>query len=211
MSTVAIVQQILDGPWQHASAARQACRDQAWAASCVRLLRLGRPCLVAAITRVRRAGWERAYHAIYDALFRGDAVDETSDAPTEVACWSHVRRRFWEAAVPGFAVGRDGLLRIRHLYQLDQTGLTCRPLRDSKSAGRSSLRSSTNSSSGSVLRTISVAPPAAPWIDPDFEISWAVSAKAKSALSSALKRPGSREMGATGIICSNSAGLSERT
>lgn len=59
-------------------------------------------------------------HAIYDALFRGDAVDETSDAPTEVACWSHVRRRFWEAAVSGFAVGREGLLRIRHLYQLDQ-------------------------------------------------------------------------------------------
>jgi transposase len=59
-------------------------------------------------------------HAIYDALFRGDAVDEASDAPTEVACWSHVRRRFWEAAVSGFAVGREGLLRIRHLYQLDQ-------------------------------------------------------------------------------------------
>ena len=59
-------------------------------------------------------------HAIYDALFRGDAVDETSDAPTEVACWSHVRRRFWEAAVSGFAIGREGLLRIRHLYQLDQ-------------------------------------------------------------------------------------------
>jgi transposase len=59
-------------------------------------------------------------HAIYDALFRGDAVDEASEAPTEVACWSHVRRRFWEAAVSGFAVGREGLLRIRHLYQLDQ-------------------------------------------------------------------------------------------
>ncbi len=59
-------------------------------------------------------------HAIYDALFRGDAVDEESVAPTEVACWSHVRRRFWEAAVSGFAVGREGLLRIRKLYQLDQ-------------------------------------------------------------------------------------------
>ena len=59
-------------------------------------------------------------HAIYDALFRGDAVDEGSEAPTEVGCWSHVRRRFWEAAVSGFAVGREGLLRIRKLYQLDQ-------------------------------------------------------------------------------------------
>jgi len=59
-------------------------------------------------------------HAIYDALFRGDAVDDASDAPTEVACWSHARRRFWEAAVSGFAVGREGLLRIRRLYELDQ-------------------------------------------------------------------------------------------
>ena len=59
-------------------------------------------------------------HAIYDALFRGDTVDDASEAPTEVACWSHVRRRFWEAAVSGFATGREGLLRIRRLYQLDQ-------------------------------------------------------------------------------------------
>jgi hypothetical protein len=59
-------------------------------------------------------------HTIYDALFRGEAVDDPSEAPTEVDCWSHVRRRFWEAAVSGFAVGREGLLRIRHLYQLDQ-------------------------------------------------------------------------------------------
>ena len=58
-------------------------------------------------------------HAIYDALFRGDAVDHARDAPTEVACWSHARRRFWEAAVSGFAVGREGLLRIRKLYELD--------------------------------------------------------------------------------------------
>jgi transposase len=59
-------------------------------------------------------------HAIYDALFRGDAVDDGAEPPSEVACWSHVRRRFWEAAVSGFAVGREGLLRIRNLYQLDQ-------------------------------------------------------------------------------------------
>ncbi len=59
-------------------------------------------------------------HTIYDALFRGDAVDDASDAPTEVACWSHARRRFWEAAVSGFPVGREGLLRIRKLYQLEQ-------------------------------------------------------------------------------------------
>jgi transposase len=60
-------------------------------------------------------------HAIYDALFRGDAVDDPTSAPIEVACWSHARRRFWEAAVCGFPVGREGLLRIRKLYQLDQS------------------------------------------------------------------------------------------
>lgn len=60
-------------------------------------------------------------HAVYDALFRGDAVEAPSAAPTEVACWSHARRRFWEAAVSGFAVGREGLLRIRKLYELDQS------------------------------------------------------------------------------------------
>lgn len=60
-------------------------------------------------------------HAIYDALFRGEAVDDPEDAPTEVACWSHLRRRYWEAAVAGFSVGREGLLRIRKLYQLDQS------------------------------------------------------------------------------------------
>ncbi len=59
-------------------------------------------------------------HTIYDALFRGDAIDDASEPPTEVACWAHARRRFWEAAVCGFAVGREGLLRIRKLYEPDQ-------------------------------------------------------------------------------------------
>lgn len=58
-------------------------------------------------------------HVIYDALFRGDAVDDASEPPTEVGCWGHGRRRFWEAAVCGFAVGREGLLRIRKLCKLD--------------------------------------------------------------------------------------------
>jgi transposase len=60
-------------------------------------------------------------HAIYDALFRGDAVEDGATPPIEVACWSHARRRLWEAAVSGFAVGREGLLRVRKLYELDQT------------------------------------------------------------------------------------------
>ena len=59
-------------------------------------------------------------HTIYDALFRGDAVEDGADPPIEVACWSHARRRLWEAAVSGFAVGKEGLLRVRKLYELDQ-------------------------------------------------------------------------------------------
>ena len=58
-------------------------------------------------------------HVIYDALFRGDAVDDSQSPPLEVACWAHARRRFWEAAVSGFAIGREGLLRIRKIYELD--------------------------------------------------------------------------------------------
>jgi hypothetical protein len=58
-------------------------------------------------------------HTIYDALFRGDAVDDAKNAPLEVACWGHARRRFWEAAVSGFPVGREGLLRIRKLFEID--------------------------------------------------------------------------------------------
>ena len=59
-------------------------------------------------------------HTIYDALFRGDAVEDGNTPPVEVACWAHARRRLWEAAVSGFPVGREGLLRVRKLYELDQ-------------------------------------------------------------------------------------------
>jgi transposase len=67
-------------------------------------------------------------HAIYDALFRGDAVEDGITPPLEVACWAHARRRLWEAAVSGFAVGREGLLRVRKLYELDQAWSKLPPL-----------------------------------------------------------------------------------
>lgn len=65
-------------------------------------------------------------HVIYDALFRGDAVEDSSKPPKEVGCWSHARRRLWEAAVSGFAVGREGLFRTRKLFELDE-GWTALP------------------------------------------------------------------------------------
>jgi transposase len=60
-------------------------------------------------------------HCIYDALFRGDAVDKDDKPPDEVACWSHARRRFWEAAVTvKDPAAREGLLRIRALFKLEK-------------------------------------------------------------------------------------------
>jgi transposase len=60
-------------------------------------------------------------HAVYDALFRGEATGDPADAPLEVGCWAHCRRRFWEAAVSGYSVGKQGLMRIRKLYELDES------------------------------------------------------------------------------------------
>ena len=69
--------------------------------------------------------------------------------PSEVACWAHARRRLWEAAVSGFAIGREGLLRVRKLYELDQAlEQTAASGTPPESQGRASHRSSTSSSLG---------------------------------------------------------------
>lgn len=65
-------------------------------------------------------------HAIYDALFEGRAPRGQPDAvasgppPTEVACWSHARRKFWEAAVCKHPLGVEGLRRIDALFAADR-------------------------------------------------------------------------------------------
>lgn len=60
-------------------------------------------------------------HCIYDALFRGDAVEEGEKPPDEVACWSHARRKAWEAAVTTKAPeAREALLRIRELFKREE-------------------------------------------------------------------------------------------
>jgi hypothetical protein len=60
-------------------------------------------------------------HAIYNALFRGEArVNDDDDVPTEVGCLAHCRRRFWEAAtVTKDAASREGLLRLRAIFELE--------------------------------------------------------------------------------------------
>jgi hypothetical protein len=60
-------------------------------------------------------------HAIYDAIFRGEArAGEDDEPPREVGCWSHCRRRSWEAAVVAKdPAAREALLRMRKLFELE--------------------------------------------------------------------------------------------
>jgi len=61
-------------------------------------------------------------HCVYDALFRGEArVNETDKPPDEVACWSHARRKWWEAAITTKdPAAREALLRVRILFKLEE-------------------------------------------------------------------------------------------
>jgi hypothetical protein len=64
-------------------------------------------------------------HAIYDALFRGTPPrgqppdTERGPPPIEVGCWSHCRRKFWEAAICKEPLGVEGLRRIDALFAAD--------------------------------------------------------------------------------------------
>jgi len=55
--------------------------------------------------------------AIYDALYHGAAVASGTDPPTEVACWSHARRGFWETAICKEPLGLEALFRIRAIFE----------------------------------------------------------------------------------------------
>jgi transposase len=61
-------------------------------------------------------------HAVYDAVFRGEARAHPDDEkPKEVGCWSHCRRRAWEAAVVAKDdAAREALLRMRKLFELEE-------------------------------------------------------------------------------------------
>jgi transposase len=60
-------------------------------------------------------------HAIYDAVFRGEArARDDDEPPLEVGCWSHCRRKAWEAAVVAKdPVAREALLHMRKLFELE--------------------------------------------------------------------------------------------
>ena len=66
--------------------------------------------------------------SVYDILFRppdqrrpldDDEVDRA--VRLEVGCWSHVRTKFWEAAITKDVVAREGLARIRRIFELDRS------------------------------------------------------------------------------------------
>jgi transposase len=65
--------------------------------------------------------------SVFNLLF-ADADELARKAPdlehdgaqrVEVGCWYHCRRRFWEAAVSKSAIGREGLVRIGRIFELD--------------------------------------------------------------------------------------------
>jgi len=68
-------------------------------------------------------------HCVYDALHRGDALDSPdATPPLEVACWSHGRRRFWEAAVVSKEpLAREALVRIGALFDLEERAAKLAP------------------------------------------------------------------------------------
>lgn len=56
--------------------------------------------------------------SVYDILFRSEGA---SDPPCiEVACWSHLRRYFWEATIGERSdLANEALYRVRRIFQLD--------------------------------------------------------------------------------------------
>jgi transposase len=64
---------------------------------------------------------------VFDVLFcdaeavsiRKDDIEPDGCTRTEVGCWYHCRKRYWEAAVAKSAIGREGLARIGRIFELD--------------------------------------------------------------------------------------------
>ncbi len=64
--------------------------------------------------------------SIYDLLFRSeeewrdDDLEHDGCSRVEVGCWSHTRRKYWEAAMAKSEVARAALLRIGKIYDTDE-------------------------------------------------------------------------------------------
>lgn len=66
--------------------------------------------------------------SVYDLLYRG-CDDDPPDhiPPSEVGCWSHARRKYWEAAAAKCTVAREALVRIGRIFELDASFQTRAP------------------------------------------------------------------------------------
>jgi hypothetical protein len=57
--------------------------------------------------------------SVYDILYRSsDGTDENAPC-IEVACYAHLRRKFWEAALAKSSIAREGLARIGRIFELE--------------------------------------------------------------------------------------------
>jgi transposase len=70
------------------------------------------------------AGYEGYLQAdaksVYDVLFRGpEPPDDDRGKKVEVGCWSHARRKFWEATCTKSEGAREGLARIGYMFALE--------------------------------------------------------------------------------------------
>ncbi len=66
-------------------------------------------------------------HVIYDALVKGappegavDAPSERGPPPIEVGCFSHARRKYWEAAICRHPLGLEGVRLIDAIFAADR-------------------------------------------------------------------------------------------
>lgn len=58
--------------------------------------------------------------SVYDVLFRPAADGDEDAVCTEVGCWSHARRKYWEAAIAHCAVSREALVRIQRFFENEE-------------------------------------------------------------------------------------------
>jgi transposase len=59
--------------------------------------------------------------SVYDILYRSPDAEGENGQCLEVACYAHLRRKFWEAALAKSPTAREGLARIRRIFELDAT------------------------------------------------------------------------------------------
>jgi hypothetical protein len=89
--------------------------------------------LVKSLFRGFRGFLQSDASSVYDILDRGPPKDTDDGGVVLVGCWAHLRRYFFEAAICKYAVGVEGLMRLRAIYAADNP-LACLPPVDRKKA-----------------------------------------------------------------------------